>query len=296
MINSYFNIEFTYINCNICGKDDFHLLQKSQKYHFGKCDNCGFYYLNPMPKMTEKILKTFYYNYNHNKQFIKNFEKYKPLIKRSLKNKLNVAKISLGTTHNFMRSWKFLDIGCGGGSYVYAAKDLGLDSYGIDIDTNSCIFAKSQRLNVFNGNLNEAHYPNEYFDIIQIKQVLEHINDPKKFLLEVKRVLKNKGIIIIDVPNQNGLIPKIKILLKISNNEYGFLQPIRHLYAYTTRSLKILLQKTGFLVIKCLTSGPGDYIYYPLYGQFLLQKLFFKISTILNTGSVLVVYVTKMNT
>ena len=158
------------------------------------------------------------------------------------------------------------------------------------------MFARSQGLNVFNSDINEAHYPNEYFDIIQIKQVLEHINNPKKFLLEVKHILKNRGVIIIDVPNQNGLIPKIKILLKIKSNEYGFLQPIRHLYAYTASSLKYLLQKTGFLVIKCLTSGPGNHLYYPLYRQSLLQKWIFKIATILNVGSILIVYAVKMKT
>ena len=56
MINSDINVEFTRENCKICGMDDFHLLRKSQKYHFGRCRNCGFFYLNPMPKMIEKGL------------------------------------------------------------------------------------------------------------------------------------------------------------------------------------------------------------------------------------------------
>ena len=76
--------------------------------------------------------------------------------------------------------------------------------------------------------LAEAGYPNGYFDIIQIKQVLEHIYDPKEFLSEARRILSDRGVVVIDVPNQNGLIPRIKILLNLRDNECGFLQPMRH--------------------------------------------------------------------
>lgn len=176
---------------------------------------------------------------------------------------------------------------------MYAAKELGLDAYGVDIDESSCAFAESMGINVFNGDLKEAGYPNGYFDIIQIKQVLEHISNPREFLSEVRRILSNRGIVVIDVPNQNGLIPKIKILLNLKDNEYGFLQPMRHLYAYTAESLKYLLEQTGLQVIKCFTSGPGDPIYYPLYKQKLLTKWAFRIVSGLDMGSIIVAYATK---
>lgn len=285
-------MEFVHENCKICGSDEFVLLHKTKQYHFGRCRNCGFFYLNPMPKMTEEEIRQFYQSYSYNRQFIQNFEEYRSLIQYSLEGKINTIK-NLLEINNIDQSWKFLDIGCGGGGYVYAAKELGLEAHGVDIDANSCAFAQSMGLNVFNGELKEAGYPNGYFDIIQIKQVLEHISDPREFLSEVRRILSDRGIVVIDVPNQNGLIPNIKILLNWKNNEYGFLQPMRHLYAYTAESLKYLLEQIGLQVIKHFTSGPGDPIYYPLYKQKLPAKWAFRIASSLDMGSIIVAYVTK---
>ena len=168
-----------------------------------------------------------------------------------------------------------------------------MKAHGIDIDKKSCLFAKSLGLNIFNGKIENANYPNNYFDIIQLKQVLEHIYQPKKLLAEIRRILNKNGILIIDVPNQKGLIPKIKILLNYPNNEYGFLQPLRHLYAYTAKSLKYLLEKNNFKIINYFTSYPGNSTYCPLYKQKLLQKILFKITNIFKKGSILVVYTKK---
>jgi len=281
-----------YEKCHICGSNKFLLLKKTNKYNFGKCLNCEVFYVNPVPKIKNDIAKNFYNKYGYNKNFIKFFKNYKPLFLLSLENKLKKIK-SLLNQSLINRSLKFLDIGCGGGGYVYAAKKVGLDAYGIDIDKESCLFAKSLGLNIFNGEISDANYPNNFFDIIQLKQTLEHIYDPKQFLTEINRILKKNGVLIIDVPNQNGFIPKIKILLNTKNNEYGFLQPPRHLYAYTTKSLKYLLERNNFKIINYFTSCPGNPIYCPLYKQKLFQRILFKITNIFKGGSILVVYAKK---
>ena len=180
-----------------------------------------------------------------------------------------------------------------GGGYVFAAEKLGLCAYGIDIDEKSCSFAKSLGLNIFNGEISDANYSNNCFDIIQCKQVLEHIYSPNKLLSEIKRILNKNGVLIIDVPNQKGFIPKMKVLINFKKDEYGFLQPPRHSYAYTIKSLKYLLEKNNLKIINHFTSYPGNPTYCPLYKQKLLQKILFKITNIFKGGSILVVYVKK---
>ena len=139
---------------------------------------------------------------------------------------------------SFDKQIKFLDIGCGSGLYVHAAKLLGFDSYGIDIDKKSIEIAKDIGLKVEQSDILDSEFRNNYFDIIQMKQVLEHLPNPNQVLRKIYYLLKKEGVLIIDVPNQNGIVPMVKVLTKIKSNEYGFVQPPRHLFGYTKKFLK----------------------------------------------------------
>lgn len=106
-------MEFVHENCKICGSDAFVLLHKTKQYHFGRCRNCDFFYLNPMPKMTEEEIKQFYQHYSHNRQFIQHFEEYRPLTQCSLAGKISTIR-NLLEISNIDQSRRFLDVGCGG--------------------------------------------------------------------------------------------------------------------------------------------------------------------------------------
>ena len=277
-----------YENCKLCGNNKFILLHKTSKYNYVKCSCCGVFSVNPLPKIPDQ----FYNDYEFNKTFIELFDEYKLLYKNSLIGKLRRIEGLLNKALK-VKQMRFLDIGCGGGEYVYAAKELGLEAHGIDVDEKSCIFAKSLGLNIKNTDLINANYPENFFDVIQAKQVLEHIPEPKEFLLEVQRILKKDGVLMLDVPNQEGLIQKLKIILNLKSEEYGFLQPMRHIFAYNKESLNFILKKIGLKIIFCQTSWPGDPVDYPLYKQKVIQKIMFKFAASINMGSVLVVYAQK---
>jgi len=251
--------------CALCGSEDFRLLKKAS-YDFVQCRNCGLYFVDPFPVFDKQEQEAFYSNYDFNQAYIQAFSDYEEEFKLSLKQKLKVAS---AFTENLIpgNKTRLLDIGCGGGLYVKAAEELGLMGFGVDIDKGSCQFGRSKGLKIFEGELSEADFPNEYFDIILIKQVLEHIHSPVDFMTEVHRVMGKGGVSIVDVPNQAGFIPRIKILLNIPREEYGFLQLLRHLHAYNKGSLRYLAMKTGFDIKKIMTSYPGNKTYYPIHGQ-----------------------------
>ena len=83
---------------------------------------------------------------------------------------------------------KFLDIGCGDGSLVKYLNSNGIDATGCDIkDLN---FEKD----IF-------PYKDSSFDYILLYSVIEHINNTDHLILEIRRMLKNSGILIIITPN-----------------------------------------------------------------------------------------------
>ncbi len=153
--------------CALCGSEDFRLLKKAS-YDFVQCRNCGFYFVDPFPVFDKQEQEAFYSNYDFNQAYIQAFRDYEEEFKISLKQKLKVAS---AFAENLMpgNETRLLDIGCGGGLYVKAAEELGLMGFGVDIDKGSCQFGRSKGLKIFEGELSEAAFPNEYFDIILIK-------------------------------------------------------------------------------------------------------------------------------
>ena len=60
-----------------------------------------------------------------------------------------------------------------------------------------------KRINIKQGSIYKLPYRDNYFDFVICSEILEHLSDDKKALLEVERVLKPSGFLIITVPNYN---------------------------------------------------------------------------------------------
>jgi 2-polyprenyl-3-methyl-5-hydroxy-6-metoxy-1,4-benzoquinol methylase len=65
------------------------------------------------------------------------------------------------------------------------------------------------KLNVITGDLLSARYPDDFFDIITMFDVLEHLPNPIETLTECSRIIKRGGILIIETLNTDSLIFKI---------------------------------------------------------------------------------------
>lgn len=104
-----------------------------------------------------------------------------------------------------------LDIGAGFGSFVIAARRLGLEAYGIELSWYETVYAKgrhetdlpgAERNTLFTqGNGLTLPFKDGVFDAITLWNVMEHVPDAKALLTDVKRVLKTGGILYIICPN-----------------------------------------------------------------------------------------------
>jgi 2-polyprenyl-3-methyl-5-hydroxy-6-metoxy-1,4-benzoquinol methylase len=101
---------------------------------------------------------------------------------------------------------KVLDFGCGDGVLTYELVRLGAASYGIDLSSTAVQFAqyKHRQLNstaaFCTGSCYETCFPAQYFDALISTEVIEHVQDQERFLLEIKRVLKGGGTAVISTP------------------------------------------------------------------------------------------------
>jgi len=140
---------------------------------------------------------------------------------------------------------RLLDIGCGSGTtYLTRMRTMGWHTYGVELNDRACQYAIAAGHNVFCGQLPDAAWPSDYFDAISLWDTVEHIHNPTEVLRECHRILKIKGILAVGVPNFGSIYARI-----FKDKWLMFTAPL-HYYHYTTNTLKLLLNKCGFKVIK----------------------------------------------
>ncbi len=100
-----------------------------------------------------------------------------------------------------------LDIGCASGYFTVYFKDKAKDVYGVDINKDLINEAKNKYKGINFKLLKSKKLPfrSNFFDVVTILDVLEHVNDDKIMINEIHRVLKKDGLLILSVPNK-GLL------------------------------------------------------------------------------------------
>ena len=121
---------------------------------------------------------------------------------------------------------KVLEIGSGTMPHIKYLKHDFNKYYIIDLFAElKNFFKKDKRIifKVYNGK--KIPYPNNFFDRIIISHCLEHIPEPEKFLIEMKKKIKKNGNITIAIPNDPGFLWRLGKFISANfliNNNYNF--------------------------------------------------------------------------
>jgi 2-polyprenyl-3-methyl-5-hydroxy-6-metoxy-1,4-benzoquinol methylase len=167
----------------------------------------------------------------------------------------NIVKGRMGWTKMFklQEKHKILDIGCGNGRHMaYLKRKYNVDVVGIELNQKAVAVGKNAGLNIFHGSIDDYATNNEY-DVIYLSHVLEHLSKPYDALKNINKLLKKGGRIVIALPNTKSFE---RYLFK--QYWWGWDTP-RHIYMFSPKSIKYLLQETGFNNIE---------IYYEVYSNF----------------------------
>lgn len=145
---------------------------------------------------------------------------------------------------------RILDIGCAFGYFLKCCDEYNCETYGIDVSEYAISQAEKEtkaKLYVYDINNNLSIFQDNFFDIVTIFDVIEHIESPYKLLKEVYRVLKTDGNIIVTTPNLNAIDRLIRGV-----RWHGF-QDKSHIYLFTPTSFIYLVNLVGFKTIKSST-------------------------------------------
>src|SRR6266446_3221624 len=150
-----------------------------------RCDSCSLTYINP--RVSEAILLRGYCEavdpdfVAQNPERVKTFTR---MIRRILRRLKVPANSGL----------RILDVGCAGGAFLVAARNSGLQPVGIEPSHWLAEYGrKTYGLEVHQGILKPASFPDASFDLVSLWDVIEHVTEPASLLGTIHRVLKPDG-------------------------------------------------------------------------------------------------------
>ena len=132
-----------------------------------------------------------------------------------------------------------LDIGCGDGSFLLAARQLGWRVFGTEFNPQE---ARENGLTAVTDIDNIVQ--SGPFDCVTLWHSLEHLRDPLDTLRTIRRLISPRGVLLIAVPDSGGF------QARLFGRTWVHLDVPRHLYHYGKTSLSMLLRATSFSPVR----------------------------------------------
>ncbi len=277
-------------NCPLCKGENFSGIYKERgSVEIVRCRDCGLIYTNPMVREPEK-------NYWGDGE--KYYEEARLIFKNSAKHHRDGNYLEdLQIIERLKPEGNFLDIGTNMGFFLRHAAGRKWNVFGVEPSPALSEMARKYfGLDIRTCYLNEAGFKDDFFDVVTMTDVFEHITEPEKILKDIKKVLKKDGILFIKVPNGNYSLLKLW-LAGITGNlgSYDIFDSYEHVVHYTHKTLNRMLEECGFSVRRAFITRPiqvpvwhkyvGHYYQYPSpwaldWKNYFLRKIFYWISGI----------------
>ena len=189
--------------------------------------------------------------------------------RNNIRSQLNEAQLLIGRDSE--KVYTHLDIGAGPGYCVKIAKELGLDSVGIELAEKAILHGQNW-YGVEYSSLDAIQ--DESIDIITCHHVLEHIPNVYDFVSAMKVKLRRNGLLILHVPHQQPLTFLLRDYLNRSKNSERVcsLYSNIHLSGFTVPSLQKVIEIHGLTTLKCVSRGMWSKYYDPFFLRNYLQS------------------------
>ena len=233
-------------NCPVCGSPHSSLKFRAKDYtvsnemfHIVSCDSCQLIYTNPRPAANEAG------PYYHASAYISHSDTNEGII-----NKLYhaVRKFTLHSKTNWIEPEKkgnkeLLDVGCGNGHFLAAAKEKGWNINGVELDPETAARAANLTGLTIASSLTEVA-SDKLFQVITLWHVLEHVYEIDEYFQFFKNRLAKDGKLLLALPNPASFDANYF-------EEYWAAYDVpRHIYHFTPATITALAAKYGFKLKK----------------------------------------------
>jgi len=229
--------------CRVCDHHGFWVWGRHNGLSLYQCRNCNLVFFFPYP--TKEDLDAYYNGQYHAERGYGGDGKAGQLRKKMYELDIHDLESRLG------HKGRFLDVGCAEGVFLTMLSE-GWEKFGIDVSGLAIEKAcKQEGIKAKVKDISEME--DDFFDIVHLRGVLEHILDPLDFVKATNRKLKTNGFLVLsNTPNIGGVVPRL------FRGRFNLVIPNEHIHYFSVHTMQILTRLGGF-VIKSIT--------YPYFGS-----------------------------
>jgi len=231
------------------------ILEEKKGYKVIDCLECGYAHILPVPDDAElkRIYRDEYFSMEK-PDFIESLSK-----DRAWWNVLFDERLEFMESRLAQGSRRLLDVGCGQGFFLKRGAERGWRCLGVEPSKKAASYAGKLGLNVINNFFDSQTMKEEgcHFNAAHISEVLEYVVDPLSILEGAYDLLDDGGIVCVVAPNDFS--PVQKVLSERLGYKPYWLGPPNHINYFSLDSLKKLLKKAGFSIVRVTATFPMDF-------------------------------------
>jgi 2-polyprenyl-3-methyl-5-hydroxy-6-metoxy-1,4-benzoquinol methylase len=226
-------LTFQFEECPLCGEKSIAPLQGYEAHQLYRCPACDFVFCRRKPSTND--LKSHYSAYPRAQPISSiTMKRYDELLSRFEK---------------FRHTNNLIDVGCGDGHFLLAAKKRNWNVFGTEFSEEAVNNCCSKGIHMTTSPLDPNQYQNLSFDVITSFEVIEHLNTPLQEVDAYKKILRPGGVVYITTPNFNS------ISRNILKSKWNVIEYPEHLSYFTRGSLRRLFSKDSFKLLAMSTTG-----------------------------------------
>lgn len=252
-------------NCPVClsdqGFDEYLVCTdytvSNEKFPVVRCRNCGFLYTNPAPG--EDAIGAYY----ESEDYISHSNTSKGLVSsvyQRVRNRTIAQKTKFVREVSGKANGDLLDLGCGTGEFLAAAKAAGWRVKGLEPAEGARRLAKENHGLDVSPPEELFNLPSGSFDVATLWHVLEHIHRLDENVAKLRDILRPDGALVVAVPNATAFEAEIY------GKHWAAWDVPRHLYHFTRETMGRLMERHG-LRIESAQLMPFDAYYVALLSE-----------------------------
>lgn len=243
--------------CPICQTDKIKYYGSKNNYRLYRCLECNLVFVWPLPDNLGSIYTREYFvgGTEDNDFGYADYDKDKKAMKEFFLVYLDkIERLAFGRS--------IFDVGAATGYFLNLAKSRGWKTAGVEISDYAAKIARKRGHEILWGHLPDIKIEDK-FDAVTMWDVLEHLDNPEEYLRAVNKILVlDNGWLIINTVNRDSF------WARLLGRRWHLIVPPEHLFYYSQKSLKLLLERTGFEIKEIKRMGKRfslSYIFKILY-------------------------------
>jgi 2-polyprenyl-3-methyl-5-hydroxy-6-metoxy-1,4-benzoquinol methylase len=228
-------VEIESTACPMCGQAAAKVIYPNfDPYAVVQCQSCNFYYLSP--RLTQAAMMESYRKDNYFEGDKGGYDSY---LEQETALRATFKRLMQNLRQRGIKGHSLLEIGCGYGYLLDAAKHDFAIRVGTDFSANAVTQAEKSGARVYRGGV-ENLPDGETFDCVVLTHVIEHVYEPEAFLRSLKEKVAVGGRIVVATPDMGSLWRSA-----LGKRWPSFKMP-EHILYFDYRSLAALMQRVGF--------------------------------------------------